>query len=151
MKVRRREQAGVCAGLDVAPGSDSLRYFNGCCAECVAAGCRPGNTSNVTRSWPVCLTKLTRQQRPGCRQLAANLVAFNLFTCYPSQSLVTWPLDLDVRSPGSLHCRGPSLASSESVHEKFPPAAFAKLVSVVIRLPTRRICPGGRLWRRFNT
>lgn len=79
VKVRRTEQAGVCAGLDVAPGSDSLRYFNGCCAECVAAGRRPRNRSSVTSSWPVCLTKLTgrsSQKWLGRRQLAVNLVAF---------------------------------------------------------------------------
>lgn len=154
VKVRRREQAGVCAALDVAPGSDSLRYFNGCCAECVAAGRRPGNRSSVTSSWPVCLTKLTgrsSQKRPGTSAACGKPPCFqlSLFTCCGSKSLQ--PLDLGVCGPGSPRRPGPSLASPESVHEKFPPGASAKLVSVVIRLPARTICPGGRLWRGFNT
>lgn len=57
VKVRRREQAGVCAGLDAAPGSDSLRYFNGWCVECVAAGRSPRNRSSVTSAGPVCFIK----------------------------------------------------------------------------------------------
>lgn len=38
--------------LDVAAGSDSLRYFNGRCVECVAAGCSPGIRSSVTSGGP---------------------------------------------------------------------------------------------------
>lgn len=54
---RGREQAGECVGLDVVLGSDSLRYFNGWCVECVAAGRSPRIRSSVTSSGPVCFTK----------------------------------------------------------------------------------------------
>lgn len=46
-----------CRGLSVALGSDSLRYFNGWCVECVAAGRSPRIRFSVTSSGPVCFTK----------------------------------------------------------------------------------------------
>lgn len=55
-RIEGREQAGECVGLDVVLESDSLRYFNGWCVECVAAGCSPRIRSSVTSSVPVCFT-----------------------------------------------------------------------------------------------
>ena len=61
-ELRRGQREGPrssreCAGLDVVPGSDSLRYFNGWRVECVAAGRSPRIRSSVTSSGPVCFTK----------------------------------------------------------------------------------------------
>ena len=53
-KLRRAEseQAGECVLLDAAAASDSLRYFNGRCVECAAAGCSPEIRSSVTSGRP---------------------------------------------------------------------------------------------------
>lgn len=149
----RAERTGTCGGLDVALRSDSLRYFNGWCVECVAAGHSPRIRSSVTSSRPVCFTKWTGptytknslKLDPGPCSVCVPL------RCLPPYSLVLFfniQLWLCLTSEMWLKVEQSQVLWLLNVCEKNPTfhLNFAKLMSAIIRFPARMICPGGPLW-----